>query len=107
MLEYGAAMFLNKKMNEEKDEFTNNNSNNSNTGIVLSQLVYLGIFVYALVLFFKCKGLRGEFKFLEFLGALCYPVFYVIYRLVVPVNEDNCKSQAQRIAEAVAKVKPE
>jgi hypothetical protein len=102
------AIFKNNKRGIKKtDKFSNDNSDvskNNNTQFLI-YLIQLCIFIYALVLFFKCKKFKDRFDFLEFLGAFCYPLFYVIYRLIVPVNEENCKSNARKIAEELAKVK--
>lgn len=109
MFEYSVAMLLNNKSKkkEEKENFRNsrhnNNSGQSNSALIIS-LIQILILIYALYLFFKCKKLKNEFKLLEFLAALCYPFFYIIYRLFVPVNEENCKSTASRIAEELRKI---
>ena len=111
MFEYSVAMLLNnksKKRKEEKENFrnrrSNNNSGQSNSALIIS-LIQILILIYALYLFFQCKKLKNEFKLLEFLAALCYPLFYIIYRLFVPVNQDNCKSTASRIAEELRKIR--
>lgn len=110
MIATNLALKRNKKK-KKKDNFSNDNSdvstNKNNNTIFLIQLIQFCIFVYALVLFFKCKKIKDRFDFLEFLGAFCYPLFYVIYRLIVPVNEENCKSNARKIAEELAKVRPQ
>ena len=89
--------------NNKREKFSNNDSNNNR----LQQIVYVIdsiCCIVAMVMFFKCKNLKGDFDFLEFLAALCYSTFYVIYRIIVPPNEENCKSSLDREIERRQKI---
>ena len=106
MFEALGIQYLLRKRNK-KDNFSNNNdtNNENNNTANLVAIINIGIIIFALVLFFKCKNLKGNFNLLEFLAALCYPIFYLIYRLVVPPNEQNCKSQVQKDIERMQQIK--
>tara|TARA_A100001015_G_scaffold236948_1_gene269362 strand:- start:2730 stop:3053 length:324 start_codon:yes stop_codon:yes gene_type:complete len=95
--------FTKNKKKEKKEKFTSNQESSEENTISIGKLIYLGILIYAMVLFLRCKKLKEKFNFLEFLAALFYPMFYLIYRLAVPVNTDNCKSMSVRIAEEIRK----
>ena len=88
----------NKKKN--RDRFTTNEDaeteDSLNTIQILSRVVSFVIFVYALYLFFRCYNLKKDFNFLEFLGALCYPFIYIIYRMIYS-PEEHCISAEEKM----------
>jgi hypothetical protein len=109
---------LNKKKKKKSDKFTNGTTSAGTTSAgtttttaidtkkekdikLLTDIINMIFFVGAMVLFFKCKNLKGKFNFLEFCAALCYSPIYVIYRLIfVKVNEENClPEEARKIRE--------
>ena len=97
LLEGISQVLLRRK--RKKDNFSNQNTDNEDNNNMANILLILNLIIFfiSLYLFFECKKLKGEFKLLEFLGAICYPIIYVIYRLIVPPNEQNCKSQAKKL----------
>jgi len=111
VFEYAVSQFLknkNKKnkKNKKGEKFTSDNNDEPNSSMMglLEELIYIAFFITAMVFFFKCKNIKDDFSILEFLGALCYPIIYVIYRIFVPVNKENCKSDDQRRMEDAALV---
>lgn len=58
----------------------------------LINIVQIIIFIGSLVLFYNCYKLKQRFDLVEFLGALCYPLLYIGYRVfITPVSEESCK----------------
>lgn len=105
MLELAFSGYMFKKYRNKNKENLDNTNNTKpscykkyNYQIII-MVIEVIILIGSLVLFFQCGNLKDKFNFLEFLAALCYPMFYLIYRLFVPVNNENCKSDAQKIAE--------
>lgn len=103
MLELAFSSYmLNKYRNKENLDNTTDNTKTNHSKkyhyeiiIVIEVIILIG----SLVLFFQCGNLKDKFNFLEFLAALCYPMFYLIYRLFVPVNNENCKTDGKNIYE--------
>lgn len=104
---FSVAQYLKKNNTEKFNDGTisERNRRRYKNWILLINLINTILFVYAMVLFFKCKELKGEFNFLEFCAAFCYSPIYVIYRLFfVKVNEKNCLSQDVRKAREIKRM---
>ena len=100
------------KKKKKKDKFTTSTTSETTSStenkdekkknvevIVLLNLIGLAIAIYSIVLFFQCYKLKNKFDFLEFLAALCYPLIYIIYRVIFS-PELNCISDEARLKKA-------
>jgi hypothetical protein len=101
-------------LKKKKDKFTTSTTSETTSStenkdekkknvevIVLLNLIGLAIAIYSIVLFFQCYKLKNKFNFLEFLGALCYPLIYIIYRVIFS-PELNCISDETKLKRAAA-----
>lgn len=86
--------YLNKK--KKKDKFTSDVEEESIINMRnMINFVGLVIAIYSLYLFFKCYKLKNEFNVLEFLGSFCYPLIYIIYRLIFTPEEHCILAEAE------------
>jgi hypothetical protein len=81
-----------QKNKKTKDKFTNHEStlySYYNSTDIFIMFINIICFIGAMILFEKCYKKKENFDGLEFLAALCYPLFYVIYRFIVK-PEEHC-----------------
>ena len=89
--------YLRKK---QKDKFTSSTESSVEEEEGMGELTMLAnivgfiIVIYSLYLFFKCYNLKKDFSLLEFIGSLCYPLIYIIWRLIFS-PEIHCKDRLQ------------
>ena len=73
-----------QRKNNNKNLIERFNSGGSGGGIFA--LIWYGICLFAIFLFFKCNDMKDGFKWLEFLFAICCGPLYMCYKLGTAMN---------------------
>lgn len=95
-----ATNLIKNKNKKNKDKFANYDISyvdftEYNTNEIFIMFINFICLIIAVYLFFQCNKLKNYFDGLEFLAAICYPLFYIIYRLVFK-PEEYCEPQQQQ-----------
>lgn len=97
MFEILLTKYVINKSKNNKEKLKNTKSKNSNiASYVMLRIVSFCLIVASMIIFYKCYKKKDSFHVGEFLAAILYPFFYLIYRgitykekCIPPTQYDN------------------